>query len=111
MLIQFIYSQDLGCFSALSLQFNSYPIQALKLTGGLIRLYSNPHFCFTAIRKRSPNAEIQFYQTWGRPYGEEESCPTFPANCDYFTMQDVITGHYSDYACQFRPARVAPVII
>eukprot|EP00094_Tigriopus_californicus_P011116 TCALIF_10727-PA protein Name:"Protein of unknown function" AED:0.41 eAED:0.41 QI:0/0.33/0.4/0.4/1/1/10/143/554 len=61
------------------------------------------------IRVHSPEAKIQFYQTWGRPYGEAVTCPDFPPNCEYLTMQDVITDNYSNYACQFQPAQVAPV--
>eukprot|EP00095_Tigriopus_kingsejongensis_P004995 maker-scaffold733_size105121-snap-gene-0.21 protein:Tk04995 transcript:maker-scaffold733_size105121-snap-gene-0.21-mRNA-1 annotation:"hypothetical protein" len=61
------------------------------------------------IREGSPEVELQFYQTWGRPYGEDSTCDTFSPNCDYFTMQDVISTNYETYACMFKPSRIAPV--
>ena len=43
------------------------------------------------IRDNNPDTVIQFYQTWGRPLGDVEDCPTYPDFCHYGTMQDKLT--------------------
>ena len=35
------------------------------------------------VRKYSPNAKIQWYLTWGRPYGDEDRCNDIPQVCTY----------------------------
>jgi len=61
------------------------------------------------IKQSSPNATIQFYNTWGRPFGEETLCPDYPQFCTYQSMQDALTTSYSTFACMNLPSRLAPV--
>jgi len=61
------------------------------------------------IKQSSPNATIQFYDTWGRPFGEESLCPDYPQFCTYQSMQDSVTLRYSTFACMNQPSRLAPV--
>jgi len=61
------------------------------------------------IKESSPNATIQFYNTWGRPFGDEENCPDYPQFCTYESMQDALTTSYSTFACMNLPSRLAPV--
>ena len=43
-----------------------------------------------AIRKANPAAVLQFYLTWGRPFGYAEDCPTYPQFCDFPSMQVLV---------------------
>ena len=61
------------------------------------------------IRSGSPDALIQFYQTWGRPYGLADDCETNPFVCEYGIMQDRLTENYGNLACMYKPSQVAPV--
>jgi len=61
------------------------------------------------IKESSPSGRLQFYQTWGRPFGLASECPNLPQFCEYATMQDALTASYSTFACMNLPARVAPV--
>lgn len=61
------------------------------------------------IKESSPNADIQFYDTWGRPKGDETNCPDYPQFCTYESMQDALTTSYSTFACMNLPSRLAPV--
>lgn len=38
------------------------------------------------IHQNNPNAKIQWYQTWGRPYGDEDRCKDIPKVCTYEGM-------------------------
>ena len=86
-----------------------------------------------AIRDNNPATLLQFYLTWGRPYGEQQLCQTMQQFCSYETMQvsvghkilridtctlnqfitsifqDALTSRYTSFACMKRPARAAPV--
>ena len=45
-------------------------------------------------RESSPEGRLQFYQTWGRPFGLASECPNLPQFCEYATMQvHVILAH------------------
>jgi hypothetical protein len=35
------------------------------------------------IHQTSPNAKIQWYQTWGRPYGDGDRCDEIPQVCTF----------------------------
>ena len=35
------------------------------------------------IHKTNPNAKIQWYQTWGRPYGDKDRCEEIPEVCTF----------------------------
>ena len=48
---------------------------------------------------------LQFYNTWGRPFGYEEECSDYPQFCTYSSMQDALTNSYSTFACMNRPSR------
>jgi len=61
------------------------------------------------IKESSPEGRLQFYQTWGRPFGLASECPNLPQFCEYATMQDALTASYSTFACMKKPASVAPV--
>jgi len=61
------------------------------------------------IKESSPNATIQFYATWGHPYGDADICPDYPQFCSYESMQDALTTTYSTFACMNLPSRLAPV--
>ena len=63
----------------------------------------------TAIRDNNPDSMIQFYLTWGRPYGEQELCQTMQQFCTYESMQEALTERYTSFACLNKPARLAPV--
>ena len=52
---------------------------------------------------------LQFYLTWGRPYGEIFLCKHQQQFCSYQTMQAALTTSYTSFACSNKPARVAPV--
>ena len=39
------------------------------------------------FRESSPSGELQFYQTWGRPFGLASECANLPQFCEYATMQ------------------------
>ena len=39
------------------------------------------------IRENNPATVLQFYLTWGRPYGEQQLCQTMEQFCSYETMQ------------------------
>ena len=62
-----------------------------------------------AIRENNPATMLQFYLTWGRPYGEEELCQSMEQFCSYERMQEALTSRYTSFACINRPARAAPV--
>ena len=72
---------------------------------------SLPHLAtlVSAIRESSPGATLQFYLTWGRPFGSASDCPAYPALCDFSSMQAALTASYRAFACQNAPARVAAV--
>ena len=38
-------------------------------------------------RESSPSGRLQFYQTWGRPFGLASECPNLPQFCEYASMQ------------------------
>merc|ERR1711962_20127 len=61
------------------------------------------------IRSVSPKATLQFYLSWGRPYGESSLCPSEPQYCQFDSMQDSLTLTYTTLACMNKPARAAPV--
>merc|ERR1712156_654465 len=61
------------------------------------------------IKESSPEGRLQFYQTWGRPFGLASECPNLPQFCEYASMQDALTASYSTFACMKKPASVAPV--
>jgi len=63
----------------------------------------------TAIRDNKADTMLQFYLTWGRPYGEQELCQTMTQFCTYESMQDALTSRYTSFACMNKPARLAPV--
>merc|ERR1712062_310291 len=46
------------------------------------------------VHQYNPNAKIQWYLTWGRPFGG---------------MQNAITETYTTYGCMFKAGQVAPV--
>merc|ERR1711892_8821 len=60
------------------------------------------------IRANNPDTIIQFYLTWGRPFGSVSDCESEPQFCQFPTMQDALTHSYSAFACMKQPARVAP---
>ena len=70
---------------------------------------SYPDQLVTAIRENKPDTMIQFYLTWGRPYGEETLCGGLPQFCTYESMQDALTSSYTSFGCRHKPARLAPV--
>ena len=35
------------------------------------------------IHQYNPNAKIQWYQTWGRPYGDQDRCEDIPQVCTF----------------------------
>jgi len=61
------------------------------------------------IRNNNPNTVLQFYLTWGRPFGSSENCESYPQMCTYESMQDRLTQSYKTFACMNTPSRVAPV--
>ncbi|XP_023343766.1 uncharacterized protein LOC111713177 isoform X2 [Eurytemora carolleeae] len=61
------------------------------------------------IRENNPQTIIQFYVTWGRPYGFQKDCPSYPQMCTYDSMQDVLTQSYTTFACMNKPSRASPV--
>jgi len=63
----------------------------------------------THILTNNPETIIQFYLTWGRPYGESTLCKEQEQFCSYETMQDALTSSYTTFACMNKPARAAPV--
>jgi len=62
-----------------------------------------------AIKANNPDTILQFYLTWGRPFGSSEDCPTYPEFCDFPSMQAALTTSYRAFACQNPSARIAPV--
>ena len=38
------------------------------------------------IHQTSPNSKIQWYQSWGRPNGDEERCDEIPQVCTFDGM-------------------------
>lgn len=62
-----------------------------------------------ACRSNNPATTIQFYQTWGRPFGLASQCPAHHQFCEYERMQAALTTSYSTFACMNRPSTVAPV--
>ena len=66
-------------------------------------------FLVEQIRDTSPEAIIQLYLTWGRPFGSADDCETHPQFCDFASMQDALTTAYTAFACMSQPSRVAPV--
>ena len=62
-----------------------------------------------SCRSNNPTTTIQFYQTWGRPFGLASQCPAHPQFCEYESMQAALTTSYSTFACMNKPATVAPV--
>lgn len=61
------------------------------------------------VHKHNPEAKIQWYLTWGRPFGDDDRCQDIPQVCTFDGMQDAITETYSAYGCMFKPGQVAPV--
>ena len=61
------------------------------------------------IRTNNPDTVIQFYLTWGRPFGSASDCESQPQFCQFPSMQDALTLSYTEFACMNQPARVAPV--
>jgi len=62
-----------------------------------------------AIKANNPGTILQFYLTWGRPFGSSEDCPTYPEFCDFPSMQAALTTSYRAFACQNPSATIAPV--
>jgi len=63
----------------------------------------------THILTNNPDTIIQFYLTWGRPFGEADLCKDQDQFCSYETMQAALTKSYTTFACMKKPARAAPV--
>ena len=61
------------------------------------------------VHQYSPNAKIQWYLTWGRPFGDSDRCSEIPRVCTFEGMQDAITETYTTYGCMFKAGQVAPV--
>ena len=61
------------------------------------------------VHKYNPDAKIQWYLTWGRPFGDQDRCADIPQVCTFDGMQDAITDTYKTYGCMFKPGQVAPV--
>jgi len=61
------------------------------------------------ILTNNPETMVQFYLSWGRPYGEDSLCGEQEQFCQYETMQDALTDGYTKVACMKKPSRVAPV--
>lgn len=61
------------------------------------------------VHKHNPGAKIQWYLTWGRPFGDSDRCSSIPKVCTYEGMQDSVTKTYTTYGCMFKPGQVAPV--
>lgn len=61
------------------------------------------------IRQQNPTTIIQFYLTWGRPYGDQSECRDNPQFCTYEAMQTALSLSYTTFACMNQPARVTPV--
>ena len=47
----------------------------------------------------------KFYDTWGRPFGDDKNCQKYPQFCTYELMQDSLTTAYSTFACMNLPSR------
>ena len=61
------------------------------------------------VHKYNPNAKIQWYLTWGRPFGDSDRCDEIPQVCTFGGMQNAITETYTTYGCMFKAGQVAPV--
>ena len=59
------------------------------------------------IRTNNPGSLLQFYLTWGRPYGEADLCAAHPNGhwCTYDKMQNALTASYTTFACMNKPGR------
>ena len=68
-----------------------------------------PDQLVSAILDNKPDTMIQFYLTWGRPYGEQTLCESMEQFCSYESMQAALTSRYTSFACLNKPARLAPV--
>lgn len=70
--------------------------------------------CFAGlVRKYNPNATVQWYQTWARPYEGQLYWQTSNENyCSFEGRQDKISQSYERIACTLKelgPSRIAPV--
>ena len=54
------------------------------------------------VHKHNPGAKIQWYLTWGRPFGDSDRCSSIPKVCTYEGMQDSVTKTYTTYGCMFK---------
>ena len=54
---------------------------------------------FPHSRESSPAGRLQFYQTWGRPFGLASECPSLPQFCEYSTMQVWPAVHHQLKLC------------
>eukprot|EP00090_Calanus_glacialis_P004315 TRINITY_DN13209_c0_g1_i1.p1 TRINITY_DN13209_c0_g1~~TRINITY_DN13209_c0_g1_i1.p1 ORF type:complete len:235 (-),score=45.13 TRINITY_DN13209_c0_g1_i1:35-646(-) len=61
------------------------------------------------ILANNPATIIQFYLTWGRPFGEADLCKEQSQFCTYEEMQAALSNGYTTFACMNKPARAAPV--
>ena len=56
-----------------------------------ISVYAAKSLLELLSRESSPSGRLQFYQTWGRPFGLASECPNLPQFCEYATMQVWLT--------------------
>jgi len=61
-----------------------------------------------SIRANNPCTEPVFYMTWGRKFGDQNNCASFPPVCTYDGMQWQLRRSYLELS-QLHQATVAPV--
>lgn len=61
-----------------------------------------------SIKSNNACTETVFYMTWGRKYGDQQNCPTWPPVCTFIGMQERLMTGYVAMAEQ-NNATLAPV--
>jgi len=47
-----------------------------------------------SVKSNNPCSETVFYMTWGRKYGDQQNCPTWPPVCTFLGMQERLVAGY-----------------
>lgn len=61
-----------------------------------------------SIKSNNPCSETVFYMTWGRKYGDQQNCPTWPPVCTFLGMQERLVAGYMTMGEQ-NSSTVAPI--
>ncbi|MCQ2285410.1 MAG: T9SS type A sorting domain-containing protein [Bacteroidales bacterium] len=71
-------------------QFPAFPISQVES-----QCFPYAEQLCNAIRAKNPSANIVFYMTWGRKFGDEVNCGSYPPLCTYEGMDSLLYARYT----------------